>query len=203
MNINARLAAAILLLLVAGLLDGFRGVIVIILLVVALHLFARGWPHQKPRPPRCSARLRVRLPTREFSEGAFLMRLFSNKRYPVTFAAVDEDGNAEPIDGAARFSIEPEGAGVLRAPDPANFPDEAGFDPNLTQILVLDHDFIAAQGGDIGLITGSITAVADADRSEGERDITAVGAFEFSLPEAVAGSVNVGDGLPLTPPPAG
>jgi hypothetical protein len=131
------------------------------------------------------------------------MRLFSNKRYPITFVAVDEDDNPEPIDGAARFSIEPEGAGVLRAPDPTNFADEAGFDPNLTQILVLDHDFIAAQGGGIGLITGSITGVADADRSEGERDITTVGAFEFSLPEAVAGSVNVGDGLPLTPPPAG
>jgi hypothetical protein len=199
-NINARLAAAILLLLVAGLLDGFRGVIVVILLVVALQLFAHGWPHQKPRPTRCSARLRVRLPTREFSEGAFLMRLFSNKRYPVTLNAVDEDGNAEPIDGAARFSIEPEGVGAFRAPDPDNFPDEAGFDPNLTQILVLDRGFIADQGGSAGLVTGSVTVVADADRSEGERDITAIGAFEFSLPEAVAGTVDVGDGLPLTPP---
>jgi len=127
------------------------------------------------------------------------MRLFTNKRYPVTFKPVDEDGNAEPIDGAARFAVDPPEAGTFRAPDPTNFPDEAGFDPNLTQILIINRDFVEANGAPTGVVTTTITATGDADRSDAERDLVASGAFEFSLPEATAAEVSVGDGLPLTP----
>jgi hypothetical protein len=194
-----RIAAAVVSLIALGLAGGFQAIACCVLALVAYALFVvSGLIGAGPAsPPRRSARLRVRLPTREYSEGAVLMRLFTNRKYPVTFVAVDADGNPAPIDGAASFSVTPPEAGTFRAPNPDNA-DEAGLDPNVTQILEINRDFVEANGAPTGIVAAQITATADADRGDGVRQLVASGAFEFALPEATAAEIVIGDGLPLS-----
>ena len=194
-----RIAAIALALVAIGLLGGFQAIAFCVLLLVAWCVFvisgSAGEEHPH-LPPRCRARLRVRLPSREFSEGAFIMRLYTNRKYPCTFVATDADGNPASVDGAVAFAVIPPEAGSFRAPNPEDA-DEAGFDPNTTQILEISREFVEANGAPIGIAVAQITATGDADRGDGVRELVATGAFEFALPEATAAEITVGDGLPL------
>ena len=125
------------------------------------------------------------------------MRLYSNRKYPITFTAVDADGVAATIDGAASFTVDPPEAGSFRPPNP-EVPDEAGFDPKVTQILEINRAYVETHGVPTGIAVAQITATGDADRGDGVRTLVASGAFEFALPEATAAELVVGDGLPLS-----
>lgn len=119
-----------------------------------------------------------------------MQRIYSNQKAVLAAEFVDEDGNKVSIDGTPTFTVNPPEAAELRELDPTQpgeSPDELpGVDPAFARVAVPNRDWIEANGGSIGIAAVQFVVTADADRSEGVREIAASAAAELALPEATA-----------------